>query len=134
MLEQEPLAVANVNRIIRGSIVNTASLVGLASIGRMSSYHSSKHAAVSMTRVDARHYADKGIRVNCICPGFVKTPMMTDSNLSEAFLEKASAQCPMKRLVDPDEVAEAILFLHGSGASAITGVSLPIDGGALLFH
>jgi len=132
MLKQQPLP--GVERAARGSIVNTASLSGLASIGRLSAYHSSKHAVVSMTRVDARQYASQGIRVNCVCPGFVKTPLMLGSNLSQEFLDLAKSQCPMQRFVEPEEIAEGVMFLHGSGASAVTGIHLPVDGGALLFH
>jgi NAD(P)-dependent dehydrogenase (short-subunit alcohol dehydrogenase family) len=100
----------------------------------MSTYHSSKHAVVSMTRVDARQYGEQGIRVNCVCPGVVETPLLEKSNLSKEWYDIAKAQCPMNRLIHPSEIAEGVMFLHGSGASSVTGIHLPLDGGALLYH
>lgn len=132
MLNQERLP--GVDRAARGSIVNTASLSGVAVLGSLSAYHSSKHAVISMTRCDARQYGGQGIRINCICPGFVDTPMLRDPSMSKEFIEIAEAQCPMKRLISPAEIADGVAFLHGSGASAVTGIHLPVDGGALLFH
>ncbi|KAK5444216.1 hypothetical protein LTS15_010569 [Exophiala xenobiotica] len=132
MLKQEPLP--GIERAARGSIVNTASLSGVAVLGGFSAYHSSKHAVVSITRVDARQYGGQGIRINCVCPGVVDTPLLRSSPVSAKFIEMSEAQCPMNRLISPAEIAEGVTFLHGSGASAINGIHLPIDGGALLFH
>lgn len=132
MLKQEPLP--DIERAARGSIVNTASLSGVATLGGFSAYHSSKHAVISMTRVDARQYGGQGIRINCVCPGVVDTPLLRNTPLSKEFIEISEAQCPMKRLINPAEIADGVTFLHGNGASAVTGIHLPIDGGALLFH
>jgi NAD(P)-dependent dehydrogenase (short-subunit alcohol dehydrogenase family) len=136
MLQQDPLISTDqdVPNGCRGSIVNTASIAGLGVLGGLSAYHASKHSVVSMTRVDARQFADNGIRVNCVCPGFVDTPMFRGSGLSDEYIEAAKSQAPMHRFVAASEVADGVLFLSGSSASAITGVSLPIDAGALLFH
>lgn len=132
MLKQSPLPDAP--RAARGSIVNTASLSGVATLGGFSAYHSAKHAVVSMTRTEAREYGGQGIRINCVCPGVVDTPLLRGTPLSKEFIEACEAQCPMNRLIDPAEIADGVAFLHGAGASAVTGIHLPIDGGALLFH
>lgn len=132
MLTQESLP--GVERAAQGSIVNTASLSGVATLGGFSAYHSSKHAVISMTRVDARQYGGQGIRINCVCPGVVDTPLLRSTPLSDEFIKISEAQCPLKRLIDPEEVANGVMFLHGNGASAVTGIHLPVDGGALLFH
>jgi NAD(P)-dependent dehydrogenase (short-subunit alcohol dehydrogenase family) len=132
MLKQEPLP--GIKRAARGSIVNTSSLSGVAALGGFSAYHSSKHAVISMTRVDARQYGGQGIRINCVCPGVVDTPLLRSTPLSDKFIELSEAQAPMKRLINPEEIADGVTFLHGNGASSVTGVHLPIDGGALLFH
>lgn len=118
----------------RGAIVNTASLCGLAGIGTLAAYNGSKHAVAVLTRVDARQYAADGIRINAVCPGFVETPMFVGSGLTPEYVKAAESQCPMNRLLKPAEIAHGVLFLLGSGASAITGINLPIDGGALLYH
>jgi NAD(P)-dependent dehydrogenase (short-subunit alcohol dehydrogenase family) len=134
MLKQEPLPVKLDFQKQRGSIVNTASLSGIAVLPTLSAYNSSKHATVQMSAVNAREYAPDLIRVNTVCPGFVETPMLRGSSLSAEFLEMAKAQCPANRILNPLEIAQAIVFLSGSGASGITGVNLSVDGGANLFH
>lgn len=136
MMEQKLLEVSGRPRpnICRGSIVNTASAAGLGIIGSLGAYNASKHGVVSMTRVDARQFADKGIRINCICPGFVDTPMFRNSGLSEEHIQTAKNQAPMKRFVETHEIADGVLYLSGTFASAVTGVSHLVDGGMLLFH
>ena len=109
-------------------------MAGLGIVGLLPAYNASKHGVVSMTRVDARQFAHKGIRINCVCPGFVDTPMFRGSGLSEQFIEAAKNQAPMKRFTETYEVADAVLYLSGTFASAVTGISLPVDAGALLFH
>jgi NAD(P)-dependent dehydrogenase (short-subunit alcohol dehydrogenase family) len=134
MLKQNPLPVKHEFQRQRGSIVNTASLCGIAVIGTLSAYNSSKHAVVQMSAVDARQYAPELIRINTVCPGFVETPMLRGSPLSDEYVNTVKAQCPANRILDPLEIANAILFLSGSLASGITGVNLSVDGGANLFH
>ena len=135
MLKQEPLDVGLASfGTQRGSIVNTASICGIGVIGTIAAYNSSKHAVVQFSAVDARDFAQDRIRINTVCPGFVETPMLTGSNLSQEYLDAAKGQSPMNRLLQPLEIANAILFLSGSKASGITGVSLPVDCGAQLFH
>ena len=134
MSKQEPLDVPGVRNSPRGSIVNTASVAGLSVIGKLGPYNSSKHGVVSMTRVDARQFAKEGIRINSVCPGFVDTPLFRGSGLSPEYIASAEDQSPMQRLIDPAEIADGVVFLSGRSASAITGISMPIDGGALLYH
>jgi len=141
MLTQEPLdcfqAEEHKDRAFRGAIVNTCSLSGTAIPGAtLSSYNSVKHAVASMTKVDARQYGPRGIRVNAVSPGFTLTPMLAGggAGLNEKFFDEAKAQSPMNRLTYPEEVAEAIVFLFGSRASAITGINLQVDCGAALFR
>lgn len=133
MLQQEPLSIPGVKHVPRGSIVNTASMAGLAVMPTVGTYSASKHGIVSMTRVDARQYAAEGIRINCVCPGFVDTPM-SRGEMSEEWIQGAAKQAPMNRTVDSSEVADAVVFLSGSLATAVTGISLPVDCGALLYH
>lgn len=133
MLKQEPLLYSD-HRTQRGSIINTASMNGIAVIGTLPGYNASKHAVVSMTRVDAREFATDRIRINCVCPGFVETPMLTGSGLEGKYIESAKSHSPSNRLMQPSEIANGVVFLAGSMASGVTGIHLPIDGGAQLFH
>jgi NAD(P)-dependent dehydrogenase (short-subunit alcohol dehydrogenase family) len=134
MMKQDPLAVPGLQHIPRGSIVNTASILGLSALGGLSTYNSSKHGVVSMTWVDARQFAGDGIRINCVCPGLVDTPMLRATSHTPEDLATAKNQSPIKRFIDASEIADAVIFLSGRSASAITGISLPVDGGALLYH
>lgn len=115
-----------------GAIVNTVSGAGLAGIGFMSPYSSSKHGAVGLTKTAAMEYAKKKIRVNAVCPGPVETPMLLrvfeeNPKLREAMISGP----PMHRLAAPEEIGEAAVWLCSDKASFITGVPLPVDGGLL---
>jgi NAD(P)-dependent dehydrogenase (short-subunit alcohol dehydrogenase family) len=114
--------------------VNTASLCGLGVIGSLSAYSSSKHAVVQMSAVDAREFAPQKLQINTVCPGFVETPMLTGSNLSQEYIDSAKAQCPENILLQPLEIANGIIFLSSSMASGITGMNLSVDCGAQLYH
>ncbi|KAJ6017882.1 hypothetical protein N7451_001261 [Penicillium sp. IBT 35674x] len=133
MLQQEPLSVSGVRHVPRGSIVNTASMAGLSTMPGIAAYTATKHGVISMTRVDARQYAEQGVRINSICPGFVDTPMLR-GEMPDEWVKASARNAPMKRLIDPAEVANGVVFLSGSLATAVTGISLPVDGGALLYH
>jgi NAD(P)-dependent dehydrogenase (short-subunit alcohol dehydrogenase family) len=87
-----------------------------------------------MSAVDACQYAPEKIRINTVCPGFVDTPMLRGSGLAQEYIDAAVAQCPMNRLLHPREIANGIVFLSSSMASGITGINLPIDCGAQLYH
>ncbi len=110
----------------RGVIVNDASVTGLPTFvqGRASyMYSSSKAAVIQFTKLCALNYA-REVRVNCICPGIVDTPIYTNRDFSR-FDDKI----PMGRVAKPEEIAKVVLFLVSEDASYITGVALPIDGG-----
>ncbi|MBM3539948.1 MAG: SDR family oxidoreductase [Alphaproteobacteria bacterium] len=115
----------------KGSIVNVASIMGLVGGGLYPNpaYQATKGALVNWTRAVALEWAARGVRVNAVAPSFARTALTTKL-LSDPEMEKAIlANTPMGRLVEPDEVAHAILFLVSDAASAITGVTLPVDGG-----
>lgn len=115
----------------RGSIVNVSSVSGLVGFPYNLAYATSKHAVVGMTRTAALEYAKKNIRVNAVCPVFTMTPMV-EGLLETVGPERGAAMeqgIPMKRFGQPEEIAEAIVWLCSDAASFITGQALPIDGG-----
>jgi len=115
-----------------GAIVNTASLAGLIGFPMNVAYSASKHAVVGITRTAALEYARANIRVNAVCPAFVHTPMvdqLVEFGGARMSLERLASMQPMGRLGTPDEVAEAVVWLCSDGASFITGIALPLDGG-----
>ncbi len=114
-----------------GSIVNTASVAGLVgSRTGQSAYNASKHAVVGLTRTAALENAQKGIRVNVVCPGTTRTQMMDQFFDGRPDLEESvTAQYPIGRLGKPDEIAEAVVWLCSDAASFVTGHAFPVDGG-----
>lgn len=116
-----------------GAIVNVSSIMGFSGGGLYPniSYQTTKGAIVNLTRALAVEWAGHGIRVNAVAPTYVRTPFIAPLTADPALVEKIEAMTPMRRLADPEEVASAILFLAGPGASMITGHTLPVDGGFL---
>lgn len=114
-----------------GAIVNTASLAGLVGAKRMPAYVASKHGVAGLTKTAALEYAKAGIRVNAVCPGVIRTPMVERMFLSRRpGLEPRLAQSePLGRLGTPEEVAAAVLWLCSDAASFVTGHTLSVDGG-----
>lgn len=110
-----------------GSIVNTASIAGLVGLPSASNYVAAKHGVVGITKTAALEYAQDKIRVNCINPGYIKTPM-TDPTMAQRRDELMS-KVPMNRLGTADEIAEAVVWLLSDKASFMTGASQIIDGG-----
>jgi NAD(P)-dependent dehydrogenase (short-subunit alcohol dehydrogenase family) len=111
-----------------GSIVNTASVSGVRALPNIGIYTATKHAVIGLTRSAAREYSARGIRVNCVCPGFVQTDM-TRGRFDAQTEAALAAQHPIGRFADPAEIAESVLWLLGSGASFVTGSCVFVDGG-----
>jgi 2-deoxy-D-gluconate 3-dehydrogenase len=112
-----------------GSIVNVASVVGLVGYYDRAAYCASKAGAINVSRVLAIEWAPYDIRVNAVCPTFVETPLTQVLLQNEAIKSDILGRTPAGRLATPEEVAAAIVFLAGPGASMITGAALAIDGG-----
>jgi len=113
-----------------GAIVNTSSGAGLAGVKGMPAYVAAKHGVAGLTKSAAIEYGRHGIRVNAVCPGPIKTPMMERllgerPNAEERFARGG----PLKRLGDPQEIGEAVAFLCSDHASYVTGLPMPVDGG-----
>jgi NAD(P)-dependent dehydrogenase (short-subunit alcohol dehydrogenase family) len=113
-----------------GSIVNTASVAGLVGFQMGPAYVAAKHGIIGLTKTVALEYAKANIRVNAVCPGVIRTPMVTVSTDQNKEVEAALiASEPIGRMGEPEEVAEALVWLCSSAASFITGAALPVDGG-----
>jgi NAD(P)-dependent dehydrogenase (short-subunit alcohol dehydrogenase family) len=119
-----------------GVILNMASVQGVASQANVAAYSASKGAVIALTRSMALDYADSGIRVNCICPGSVDTPMLhwaadVLSSEPQATLREWGRMHPLGRVAQPEEIAEVALFLTSPRASFVTGAAFTVDGGLL---
>lgn len=110
-----------------GSIVNVSSLAGVLGFLGFPAYAMSKAGVIGLTRVAALQLADKGIRVNSVCPGFVDTPMAESDPVDFGRFSKEVV--PLRRLVDAEEVASVVHFLASDDAAMVTGQSINIDGG-----
>jgi len=110
-----------------GAIVNTASIAGLIGLPTSAHYVAAKHGVVGLTKTAALEYAQDGIRVNCVNPGYIETPM-TKETMEERF-DEIMAKVPMRRLGMPEEIAEAVVWMCSEKASFMTGASHVVDGG-----
>jgi NAD(P)-dependent dehydrogenase (short-subunit alcohol dehydrogenase family) len=114
----------------RGSIVNVASVAGLRAVAHRSAYNTSKHGLIGLTRTLAAEWGGRGVRVNAVCPGWIKTEMdeadQGSGNYTDADIID---RVPMARFAKPEDVAAAIVFLADERSGFINGVSLPVDGG-----
>jgi NAD(P)-dependent dehydrogenase (short-subunit alcohol dehydrogenase family) len=111
-----------------GSIINNGSILAEVGFGEATAYSASKHGVVGLTQTVAIDYAAQGIRANTVCPGFIRTPMVA-GNLGEEEAKQVAALHPLGRMGEPEEVAEAVLFLASDQASFVTGTCLFVDGG-----
>lgn len=122
----------------RGSIVIVSSVAGLEGVpGQMIGYNTAKHALIGLTRSLAHDYGPRGVRVNAICPGWVRTPMADEEmgffmqrdglSLDESY-DLVNAEVPMRRAALPAEIAAVCAFLASKDASIISGAVLPVDG------
>lgn len=111
----------------KGCIVNNASIAGLQYYvaGRSYAYSASKAAVIQFSHQMAKNYGEEGVRVNCICPGIIDTPILGDRD-RKIYAERI----PLGYVGNPDDVAKVVSFLVSDDASYLTGVVLPIDGGA----
>jgi NAD(P)-dependent dehydrogenase (short-subunit alcohol dehydrogenase family) len=116
----------------RGVIVNMASAAGLVGTPGLGAYTASKHGVVGLTKVAALEYAQAGIRVNAVCPGVIHTPMVEQvQETNQEVVDMLIVRHPMGRIGTPEEVAAAVLWLCSDAAAFVTGIALPIDGGAV---
>jgi NAD(P)-dependent dehydrogenase (short-subunit alcohol dehydrogenase family) len=112
-----------------GSIINMGSIYGIVGGKTRAAYVASKGAVANLTRGMALDYVDDNIRVNCICPGFVETPLVQGVVKTPEAYQALANQHPMKRLGQPEEIAYGALYLASDESSFVTGIALPIDGG-----
>ncbi len=115
-----------------GAIVNTSSSGGLIGAARFPAYVASKHGVVGLTKTAALEYAKSGIRVNTVCPGVIETSMVERvTGNSSDVLKKMIAAEPMGRSGQPEEIAEAVVWLCSDAASFVTGHAMAVDGGGV---
>jgi NAD(P)-dependent dehydrogenase (short-subunit alcohol dehydrogenase family) len=112
-----------------GAIVHIASRAAIRAKVAHGAYSASKAGILQLTQMAAVEGARHGIRVNCVCPGFIDTPMTRGMYAMDATIAAWNEVCPLGRPGTPDDVARAMLFLASDDAAFITGVALPVDGG-----
>ncbi|MGZ4120951.1 MAG: SDR family NAD(P)-dependent oxidoreductase [Actinomycetota bacterium] len=114
----------------KGSVINISSAAGLRGSPGLAYYAAAKHGVIGLTKTLAMEWGDAGVRVNALCPGWVKTelnrPFWSDENVARTFVENQ----PIKRWGEPEEVAAAAVWLASDSSSYVTGASIVIDGGA----
>jgi NAD(P)-dependent dehydrogenase (short-subunit alcohol dehydrogenase family) len=112
-----------------GAIVNTASIAGLVGIQTSSAYVASKHGVIGLTKTAAIEYAQQGIRVNAVCPGYIETDMTRDTMSRRG--EQILAGVPFRRMGKAEEIAEMVCWFCSDRASYVTGAAYNVDGGVI---
>jgi NAD(P)-dependent dehydrogenase (short-subunit alcohol dehydrogenase family) len=112
-----------------GAIVNMASVGGVVAAPGLGAYIAAKHGVVGLTRTAALEFIGRGIRINALCPGATKTPLLDDWLSTPGVAEAIRKQHPIGRWAKPEEIARAVLFLASEDASFIVGLPLVVDGG-----
>jgi NAD(P)-dependent dehydrogenase (short-subunit alcohol dehydrogenase family) len=116
-----------------GAIVNMASGAGLVGFPGLPAYVASKHGVVGLTKAAALEYAAQGVRINAICPGSTRTPMLEGFMGGDEKVERMMTRAvPLGRLGRPEEIAEAVVWLCSDAASFVVGHALAVDGGAVV--
>jgi NAD(P)-dependent dehydrogenase (short-subunit alcohol dehydrogenase family) len=112
-----------------GAIVNTASIAGMVGLPTAAHYSAAKHGVAGLTKTAAIEYAQDSIRVNCVNPGYVLTPMTQER--TQIGFDELMAKVPMRRMGNPEEIAEAVVWMCSEKASFMTGAAQTVDGGYL---
>ena len=116
-----------------GAIVNTSSSAGLIGFPGLPGYVATKHGVIGLTRAAALEYVKAGVRVNAVCPGSTRTPMLEGFMGGDPVIEQAMEQsAPIGRLARPEEIAEAMVWLLSDAASFVVGPAFAVDGGAVV--
>jgi NAD(P)-dependent dehydrogenase (short-subunit alcohol dehydrogenase family) len=110
-----------------GAIVNTSSILGLVGLSNGTGYVAAKHGVIGLTKTAALEYADDRIRVNAVCPGFIRTPMTAETQRERA--DQITSRTPLGRFGEPDEIAEMVVWLCSDRASYVTAAAYAVDGG-----
>jgi NAD(P)-dependent dehydrogenase (short-subunit alcohol dehydrogenase family) len=111
----------------RGSIVNNASIAGLVGLPTAGAYVAAKHGVVGLTKAAAIDYGPQGVRINAVCPGYVDTPLTRHGD--ESRMDGLRAKKPLGRLGEPEEIADAVVWLCSDRSSFATGTTIVLDGG-----
>ncbi len=114
-----------------GSVVNVSSILGVVGYANAAAYTASKHAMIGLTRAAAVEYSSRGVRVNAVCPAFIRTPMLVRAGVLDdpEQLDFVESLHPIGRLGESDEVAHAILWLAQEDSAFVTGHAMMVDGG-----
>jgi 3-oxoacyl-[acyl-carrier protein] reductase len=112
--------------------VNVTSLCATISVPGLTAYSGSKGGILGLSKTDALDYGSDKIRINCIAPGTIETPMSLEA-MGEDYIRRTARTTPLKRNGQPEDVANAVAWLSSPQAAFITGITLPVDGGLNLY-
>jgi 3alpha(or 20beta)-hydroxysteroid dehydrogenase len=123
--------IGSMSRAGKGSIINISSVAGFVGEANTVAYTASKFAVRGMTKVAAKELGPRGIRVNSIHPGVIETPMVTDNPEADAVLKVVAASAALRRIGQPEEVSNLVVFLASDESSFVTGSAFVVDGGVI---